>query len=239
LAKVTPGFFPVQAHHLIPKNFLPEHRVCTWLAIKYKKNKKYELRYDSSYDNDDADNGYCMPYASPLKEWKGGPAKKAAVAFAVMEKVGIQLHQGSHATVLDPQTLEDLAGKPISPDISETEPGSDSDEMEAAQIHEPGYLNAVKVLLNAVDAKALSHAEGCTICRRKKKGKKTLALPTAGAAALMHRVSAIIKVLIDANLMFVSGYGYYYAFHKKHVEIRDGALHIRASRATLRARLVK
>jgi hypothetical protein len=234
---VKKNFFPIQAHHLIPKSFLPTHRVCTWLAIKYKKNPSYELRYDSNYDTDYADNGYCMPYASPLKEWGGGQDKKTAVAFKVMEKVGIQLHQGSHAAVLDPKKLEYLAGQPIVPDIYDIGGGSGSDELEEAQIHEPGYLNRVKLLLNVVDAKALGHVKKCDECKKKKKGKKTLVLPVEGVTALMHRVSAIMKILIDANVAHVSGYAYFYAHHKGHLEVKDDLVYVKGTRAQIQAAL--
>src|SRR5690348_15842093 len=30
LAFVTETFFPLQTHHLLPKSYLPTHRVCTW-----------------------------------------------------------------------------------------------------------------------------------------------------------------------------------------------------------------
>ncbi len=166
LALVSSKFFPIQAHHLIPKSFLPNHRVCTWLAIKYTKNPKYELKYDSNYDTDRADNGYCMPYASPLAEWGGNRSKKTAAAFQVMERVGIQLHQGSHAAVLDAKKLDQLAGKPIMPEITDIAGDGDSDEYEDSGIHEPGYLNKVGVLLNVVDAKSLSQNTRATDGRR-------------------------------------------------------------------------
>ena len=63
LADVSPTAFPIQAHHLIPKSDLPKYPVVVWLAIKYKDNKKYELVFDSKYDTDHHNNGYCMPYA--------------------------------------------------------------------------------------------------------------------------------------------------------------------------------
>ncbi|SRR6266566_1673885 len=237
LALVTPEFFPIQAHHLIPKSFLPTHRVCTWLAIKYTQNPKYGLKYDSKYDTDHADNGYCMPYASPLSEWSGNQSKKTAVAFQVMENVGIQLHQGSHAAVLDAKKLELLAGEPIVPEITDIAGDGDSDEDEESGIHEPGYLNKVKKLLNVVDAKSLSHVEECKPCKESKQDKKTLVLPTEGVVDLMHRVSAIIKVLIDANVAHVSGYAYYYAYHKGDLEVKDGEVHVRGTKAALKKSL--
>jgi hypothetical protein len=237
LSLVTPEFFPIQAHHLIPKSFLPTHRVCTWLAIKYKENKKYELKYDSNYDTDHADNGYCMPYASPLAEWSGNQSKKTACAFGVMENVGIQLHQGSHATVLDAKKLNEMAGETIVPDISVIAGDGESDDLEDSGIHEPGYLNKVKKLLNVVDAKALSHVDKCDVCKSSKQGKKMLVMPTEGVVNLMHRVSAITKVLIDANVAHVSGYAYFYAYHKGDLEVVDGEVHVRGTKTQLKKSL--
>lgn len=234
LSLVTAKFFPIQAHHLIPKSFLPTHTVCTWLAIKYDQNKKYKLRYDSNYDTDDADNGYCMPYASPLKEWS---SNRIATAFKVMEKTGIQLHQGSHAEVLDRKKMNEMAGEEIIPEITDTAGDGESDEYEESHIHEPGYLNRVKLLLNVVAAKALSHAEDCDDCKKKKEGKKFLVLPSQETTDLMHRVSAIIKILIDANVAHVSGYAYYYAYHKGDIDVRDDRVYVKGTKKDLQKKL--
>src|SRR5262249_31046094 len=89
--------FPVQAHHLIPKNHLPEHPVCTFLAKGYKQHEEYQLIADTDYNTDHTNNGYCLPYATPLAEWKGASdAKKKDLCSKVMIKTGRQLHQGSH-----------------------------------------------------------------------------------------------------------------------------------------------
>ncbi len=237
LSMVNEKNFPVQAHHLIPKNFLPDHKVCRWLAIKYKKDPVYELKYDSDYDTDAEENGYCMPYATPMAEWKGDQSEKSACAFKVMEKTGVQLHQGSHATVLDADKIAALAGRPIIPTIVDTGGGAGTDELEEAKIHSPGYLNRVKILLNVVDAKALAHAKKCPICQKTKEGGKIKVLPTQDMTRLMHRVSKIIKILCTANVMHVSGYAYYYAHHKQHVEVRDGKVYVRGTKAELETQL--
>lgn len=234
---VKPDSFPVQAHHLIPKNFLPDHKVVRWLAIKYKDDPEYELKYDSDYDCDSSDNGYCMPYATPMKTWGGDQSSKTAVAFEVMEAAKVQLHQGSHATVLDPAKLEAMAGKPIIPTITDAAGGAGSDEMEEASIHDPGYLNRVKLLLGVVDDKVLAHVETCTVCQKNKSGEKTQVMPSQQTTLLMHRVSKIIKILCEADVMHVSGYAYYYAYHKRHVEVRDGKIWVRGTRAELQANL--
>jgi hypothetical protein len=238
LDDVTPTSFPIQAHHLIPKNYLPDHAVCAWLAIKYTDNQDYQLRYDSNYDTDDHLNGYCLPYATPMKEWGGGQDHKAWVAFEVMERTGgLQLHQGSHATVLDKAKLEALAGKPIIPDITDSDGAGDSDDYELSTIHEPGYLNRVEKLLNVVDAKALAHVEECDVCQAQKSGDKISVLPMQGVTDLMHRVSNIIKILVEANAAFVSGYAYFYAYNKGDITIKDGKIYSKTSRAQLKAML--
>ncbi|HTU65329.1 MAG TPA: hypothetical protein VMF52_05235 [Steroidobacteraceae bacterium] len=237
---VTEESFPVQAHHLIPKNFLPDHPVCRWLAIKYKKDAEFELKYDSDYDTDDSDNGYCMPYATPMKEWGGDANRKVAVAFQVMEKAKVQLHQGSHATVLDAAKLQAMAGQDIVPTVYDTGGGAGSDEMEEAKIHEPGYLNRVKLLLSMVDEKALAHAENCPVCKKNKKDGKTLVMPSQDTTKLMHRVSKIIKILVKADVMHVSGYAYYYAYNKRTLEVLDNKVYVRGtSRTQLQAELAK
>jgi len=99
LNKVDDDHFPIQAHHLIPKNFLPDQPICGFLAKKYTKLPKYQLEADTDYSNDHANNGYCMPYATPLAEWKQAGTDndaKLIVAFSVMEQTKRQLHQGSH-----------------------------------------------------------------------------------------------------------------------------------------------
>jgi hypothetical protein len=227
LATVTARSFPVQAHHLIPKNYLPDHKVCTWLALKYTKNDDYQLRYDSGYDTDNPDNGYCMPYATPLKEWGGTKAEKAATAFKVMDIVGVQLHQGSHAQVLDAAKLEEMAGKPIVPDFDEA--AGSSDGMEEAKIHEPGYLNRVGLLLNMVQLKGQKHADDCQVCMEKEESGKKKVLPAAGIVSLMNRVSLIIKVLVDANEMHVSGLGYFWAYHRGQLSVKNGKIWLRGT----------
>ena len=228
---ITKTFFPVQAHHLIPKNYLPNHSVCVWLAIKYKDDDNYELASDSCYDTDDADNGYCMPYATPTKEWKSASdqSKKTAVVFKVMKKVGIQLHQGSHAKLLDPKKLKELAGEAIVPEISKIAGGAGSDDDEEASIHSPGYLDKIELLLNVVDVKALSHVVQCNVCKKKTEGNKTLVQPLEAVVKLMHRVSAITKTLIDANIVFVSGYAYFYAYDKKYLSVKDGRVYVKGT----------
>ena len=238
LADVTPTSFPIQAHHLIPKNYLPDHKVCTWLAINYTKNPAYQLRYDSNYDTDDHRNGYCLPYATPMAEWGGGQDHKTWVAFEVMKRTGgLQLHQGSHATVLDKDKLEALAGKPIVPDITDSDGAGDTDDYELSTIHEPGYLNRVGFLLNVVNGKALAHVTKCDICKAKKSGDKTSVLPMQGVTDLMHRVSKIIKILCEANAAHVSGYAYFYAYNKDDITMVNGKLYTKTSREQLTAAL--
>ena len=223
LAEVSATHFPVQAHHLIPKSYLPKHRVCVWLAKNFSANDMYQLRYDSNYDADHWRNGYCMPYATPLKEWRRN-ANKLEIAINVMKQTGIQLHQGSHARVLDAQQLEAIAGEPITPQVEELALDPSSDEYEEASSHQPGYLNRVALLLNVVDAKAARHARRCTACKAKKRGGKTLALPSEGVTRLMNQVSAIMKSLIDADVTHVSGLAYYRAWTMKSLRVVKGRI---------------
>lgn len=221
---LSPTTFPVQAHHLIPKNYLPDHRVCVWLAKKYSKNKAYKLRFDSNYDNDDERNGYCMPYARPLREWKRGAASHTEVAFRVMDETEIQLHQSSHADVLDARRLSEIAGRPVTPEIHDTPQGDD--DAEEPKCHVPGYLDRVGRLLNVVDQKALKHAQNCGVCKARTSKGKTEVLPSEDVANLMHRASAIMKVMIDTNLAHVSAYAYCHAVARGKVRVKKGRIHL-------------
>jgi len=219
--------FPVQAHHLIPKNFLPGKPVCVWLAIKFNDNNEYKLIYDSCYDADGEDNGYCMPYANLTKEWKKSQSseEKTVVAFQVMDNVGVQLHQGSHAKLLDKNRIKKMSEKDIMPEIIEISGSGDTDEYEEASIHAPGYLNKTGILLDVVHAKTLAHVSGCKICKKGTNGDgKTLVQPLESVTLMMHNVSKIIKMLIDSNVMFVSGYAYSYAHDRKYLTLQDGKI---------------
>lgn len=189
LAKCTTEQFPIQAHHLIPKNYLPDHPVCAFLAEGYTKNRRFKLTADTPYDTDHAHNGYCMPYATPLAEWKDAGSdqnQKLQVAFDVMEKTQRQLHQGSHRTAA----------------YSEA-PVADAEE---ASIHKGGYLNRVKQFLNAVFAGAVNHANQCSICKPDK-DKRDIE-PVESMCRHMDQVSGLIKLIVDANHEFVSEVAY-------------------------------
>jgi hypothetical protein len=185
LGNVDSSQFPIQAHHLIPKNHLPEHEVCTFLAKKYTKNKKYQLTSDTPYDTDHAHNGYCMPYATPLSDWKkasGDDDVKLAICFDVMDSTGRQLHQGSHKAR---PYVED----PADPD-------------EESKVHPCGYLNVVDRYLLAVHDAALKHADLCRICKPSK--SKADVEPREQTVEHVDQASGIIKLLVDANRTFVS-----------------------------------
>lgn len=190
LADVTPEKFPVQAHHLIPKNHLPDHAVCTFLAKNYTQHEKYQLTADAPYSTDHANNGYCLPYATPLEEWKsiGKDADaepwRLNVCFDVMNQTRRQLHQGSHRS----STYGDVV-----PDDEE------------AGIHEVGYLQAVDDLLTIVQEGAQKHVAKCTICNAgKQAGGKEQLLPRKETAVHVDQVSGIVKLLIDFNRTFIS-----------------------------------
>ena len=185
LNKVDDDHFPIQAHHLIPKNFLPDQPICGFLAKKYTKLPKYQLEADTDYSNDHANNGYCMPYATPLAEWKQAGTDndaKLIVAFSVMEQTKRQLHQGSHR---ERPYVED----PADPD-------------EEQKIHPGGYLNAVKKYLNAVLTATMAHVDTCTICKPSKSKKDVQ--PLGATVEHVDQVSGIIKLLVDANRIFTS-----------------------------------
>ncbi|MBV6471042.1 MAG: hypothetical protein NBKEAIPA_02969 [Nitrospirae bacterium] len=176
--------FPVQAHHLIPKNHLPGHPVCTFLAKGYTKSKKYQLAADTFYDTDHANNGYCLPYATPLVEWRsadGDDNLKLTIAFEVMEITNRQLHQGSHRAAAYEAPVDDD---------------------EEARIHANGYLDTVDNLLRRVQNSAQAHMDSCSICKPDS-GKKTVQ-PLESLVQHMDQVSGIIKSLIDANRIFIS-----------------------------------
>jgi len=190
LAGVSPQKFPVQAHHIIPKNHLPDHSVCAFLAKKYTSHDKYQLTADAPYNTDHANNGYCLPYATPLAEWKkvgkGPDAEpwKLNICFDVMKQTRRQLHQGSHR-------VEPYDG-PIADD-------------EEQGIHEVGYLTAVNELLDIVQDGAQEHVANCKICNSgQKQGGKIKLLPREAVVHHMDQVSGIVKLLIDANRTFIS-----------------------------------
>jgi hypothetical protein len=187
IAKVKPHMFPIQAHHIIPKNYLPEQPVCTFLAQNYKKHKKYQLTGDTPYDNDHANNGYCMPYATPMAEWKDAGSNeslKLDICYQVMEEAQRQLHQGSHRA------------RPYEEDPSDPD--------EEAKIHPTGYLNTVKRYLALVSDAASNHVETCSTCKQDSSGEKTKIQPIEATVRHVDQVSGIIKLLIDANRIFVS-----------------------------------
>jgi hypothetical protein len=176
-SKVDEDHFPIQAHH---------HGVCTFLAQKYTKHPKYRLTADTEYSNDHAHNGYCLPYATPLTEWKeagGNDSLKLDITFIMMEETGRQLHQGSHRE------------GPYDGD-----PGDDPDE--EAKIHPSGYLNAVRKYLNAVLSVTEDHVDTCPIC--KPNDSKKDINPIAATVKHVDQVSGIIKLLVDANRIFIS-----------------------------------
>lgn len=185
LNKCDGATFPLQAHHIIPKNHLPDHGVCAFLASKCKDDPDFELLKDTRYDNDHANNGYCMPYATPLHEWTRAKNEneKIAVAYALMNSTGRQLHQGSHKA----EAYEDPAT---------------AHEDESIHASVPGYLSTVDRFLDMVQSGARSHVATCPICKPEA-GKKKIQ-PLEAVVRHMDQVSGLVKLLIDANRIFVS-----------------------------------
>ena len=169
--------FPFQSHHLIPKKHLPTHAVCVWLTAKWTKDPKYKLTEDTNFDTDHARNGYFMPFASNLAQWKNASdAQKDVICDTLMAKTGIQLHQGSH-------TAEKYA-----------------DEVE--DIETGGYLTTVDSFLTLVRAQAFIHYRMCTVC--KAPGGKTEVQPLPSVVNHVYRVAELLKALIQSNRIFVS-----------------------------------
>jgi hypothetical protein len=211
LAAVSPTSFPLQAHHLIPKNYLPSHDIVVWLCKKWTKNKKYQLAEDAPYNTDHANNGYAMPDALRLKEWKQAKngKDKVAVAFRVMELTKVQLHQGSHAAALEPDKIRKILEDGELPDLSDPSTTmADSDEWEQAAIHDDGYLNVIGEILNAAAARIHAHVLTCTKgCKKGQKGAKTEVNPLLDTVRLVNRVSYIAKVFLQTNLVFTCPMG--------------------------------
>lgn len=181
----TPTHFPLQAHHLIPKNHLPKHGVCAFLAAGYKDNPDYKLANDTKYNTDHRFNGYCMPYATPLAEWtkvRSNNEKKLELCRDLMDKTGRQLHQGSHKA---------------KPYVDPTEAHEEDD------IHledKFGYLDKIDLLLKVVQDAAKAHSNTCNVCKEKKKDMPPRETPVRH----VDQVSGLVKLLIDANRIFVS-----------------------------------
>jgi len=197
-----PNTFPVQAHHLIPKNHLPTHGVCVWLAKDYAEDSIYQLAEDNCYDTDDVPNGYCLPYATPTSDWKAARSldepeaslEKQKTAFDMMRRTNRQLHQGSHAS------------KPYE------EPAAADEAGEEDFIHEehPPYLEAINEMLDVVQNGAGAHIQTCKEC--KENGLKSLA-PLKSIATHVHEISKITYARVKSNNIFVSEYAY--KFYKK------------------------
>jgi hypothetical protein len=192
LNKCDESHFPLQAHHIIPKNHLPTHSVCAFLAKKFSKNKEFKLKEDTYFDTDHAFNGYCLPYASALKEWDKARTADAKdhVAFKLMSQTKRQLHQGSHKE------------KQYSPEseIAEEELG----------IHDevPGYLSKVNRLLEVVKSGAELHVKVCEVCKPNQDKKEIN--PRENVVRHVYQVSGLLKVLMDSNKIFVSERAFIY-----------------------------
>lgn len=214
LAGVSETEFPLQAHHLIPKNFLPDHPVCVFLCQKWTKDKLFQLSEDTEYNTDHANNGYAMPDALRLKEWKAAKnaADRCGVAFRVMQKTKVQLHQGSHASELDPEKIRDILRSGMMPGVTPASGSGDSDDFEDAQIHDDGYLNQIEEWLNAVAVRIEDHVRSCTEgCKKQESGGKTIVRPLKDSVRLMNQVSYITKVFLQMNLLYACPYGAAYA----------------------------
>lgn len=178
--------YPFQAHHLIPKNHLPKQGICAFLATGYSGQKDFTLAEATFYSTDHANNGYCMPYASALTEWQGaGDAKKTSLANWLMSLATRQLHQGAHS---DEEFTPD-------PPVPHEDLGFHGKVTKGR-----GYLPTVDQLLDCVQKGASMHAAGCDTCNEGEDG----ILPLPATVRHVDQVSGILKMLIDANWIFVS-----------------------------------
>jgi hypothetical protein len=87
-------YWPSEAHHLIPWQMIAGQG-----GHKVKQHLKSAtfLTSDANYSINHGNNGKFMPFASDLKEWRGSEEEKAKIAFKLMDRVGIQLHQSRHS----------------------------------------------------------------------------------------------------------------------------------------------
>jgi hypothetical protein len=177
LDKCTRTCFPLQSHHLIPKNHLPDHDVCVWLA-KRKGNSHWELTESTNFDTDDARNGEPLPFASTTYQWHmaNEEEEKDKICNKMMDLTGKQLHQGPH-------TYDDFG---------------EEDDIETA-----GYLGAVDQLLKVVNGQTLSHVWFCDDCS-KTGGKPVKVRPLERVVESMYQVSGHMRSIITSNRRFVS-----------------------------------
>lgn len=177
LKKCHTTSFPYQTHHLIPKALLPDHEVCVWLTDSPKNNPtEYQLKADTNYSIDHWRNGMFMPFVSNMRQWQkaGDESTKELVAFEVMRRAKIQLHQGSHSA---------------------------EDFLELEDVETAGYNTMVEKLLLLVSVRTLNHVETCDEC--KAEGKKKVR-PLLSLVRHTHMVSARLENLLSSWRIFVS-----------------------------------
>lgn len=170
--------FPAQAHHLIPKDHLPRHGVCAFLSAKYTHNPGVRLEGDTAYETDDHRNGYFLPYASPLVEWRDHrktPGEEL-VAFELMRRTERQIHEGPHSAV---------------------------DFVDDDSLVTDGYLAAVDKLLRMIQGRAWRHAVFCRVCCPSPARPLKLP-PPRWVAGAMHDASACLATMIQSDRIFVS-----------------------------------
>lgn len=134
------SMYPAQAHHLIPWKTLIKHSVL--IHLDHKKSRVYA---DNNYSVNHGNNGKFMPFATPLIEWvkATGEAEKTKVANALMDCVGIQLHQGPHSA----RTYDD-------------------------NFVNQAYKVQVQMYLDKISDHALKHTNFCDECKAKKDADK-------------------------------------------------------------------
>ena len=183
--------FPYQSHHLVPEKQLPKHVVTVWLTDSPKqKHPKYELKKDTSYDTNAAENGYFMPFASTTHQWysASGAVTRGKVCYEMMRRVQIQLHQGPH---------------------------SSRDYLEEPDIETAGYKQQVSEFLTMIFQRGGQHYEECKKCKSKA-SPRIKVRPLNAIVRQMYTASELLKVLLVAQRIFVSKRAALY-FSKNHV----------------------
>jgi hypothetical protein len=143
-----------------------------------------------------------MPYATALAEWElaKNDEEKRAIAYLLMDITERQLHQGSH----------------------KVGPYEDPPDDEEPNIHKKGkgYLDTVDLLLDVVQSAARNHATTCLVCKPNKNKKEIQ--PLKATVRHLNQVSGLVKLLVDANRIFISKLAaWHWGKEKKEVKIPD------------------
>lgn len=172
--------FPYQSHHLVPEKQLPDHPVTVWLTDSpNEQHPEYVLEKDTGYDTNGAENGYFMPFASTTHQWNATSSgdKHVKIAFEMMRRTHLQLHQGPHSFT---DYLEEV------------------DDVETA-----GYKSQVEAFLTLIYERGELHVTQCDHCKSQA-SPKIKVQPLAATVRQVNRASALLKSLLVSQRIFVS-----------------------------------